>query len=155
MTTHLVKSIFSYRQIASFYCIDSLFVHQIVVPIVYTSSLCLPKFSCSHRHHSTNKIISEKEEPVLSDNLRERARLRIAEFEVKQSISPNSPLGIMKRIPNTDLNVQENETISTEPNVFAPFQNNVNPVTGEVSGPTGPEPTRFGDWERKGRCSDF
>ena len=21
--------------------------------------------------------------------------------------------------------------------------------------PTGPEPTRFGDWERKGRCSDF
>jgi hypothetical protein len=21
--------------------------------------------------------------------------------------------------------------------------------------PTGPEPTRYGDWERKGRCSDF
>lgn len=31
----------------------------------------------------------------------------------------------------------------------------VNPVTGEVNGPRGPEPTRFGDWERKGRCSDF
>ena len=25
----------------------------------------------------------------------------------------------------------------------------------EKGGPTGPEPTRFGDWERKGRCSDF
>ncbi|MSO72777.1 MAG: DUF1674 domain-containing protein [Rhodospirillaceae bacterium] len=25
----------------------------------------------------------------------------------------------------------------------------------EVGGPKGPEPTRFGDWERKGRCSDF
>ncbi len=25
----------------------------------------------------------------------------------------------------------------------------------EFGGPTGPEPTRFGDWERKGRCSDF
>jgi hypothetical protein len=25
----------------------------------------------------------------------------------------------------------------------------------ESGGPTGPEPTRFGDWERKGRCSDF
>ena len=25
----------------------------------------------------------------------------------------------------------------------------------EVGGPTGPEPTRFGDWERKGRCIDF
>lgn len=26
---------------------------------------------------------------------------------------------------------------------------------GEVGGPRGLEPTRFGDWERKGRCSDF
>jgi len=25
----------------------------------------------------------------------------------------------------------------------------------EKGGPKGPEPTRFGDWERKGRCSDF
>lgn len=32
------------------------------------------------------------------------------------------------------------------------------PVTqppGEIGGPAGPEPTRFGDWEFKGRCSDF
>lgn len=26
---------------------------------------------------------------------------------------------------------------------------------GEVGGPQGPEPTRFGDWEVGGRCSDF
>lgn len=25
----------------------------------------------------------------------------------------------------------------------------------EIGGPTGPEPTRYGDWERKGRVSDF
>jgi hypothetical protein len=25
----------------------------------------------------------------------------------------------------------------------------------EIGGPCGPEPTRFGDWERKGRCIDF
>jgi hypothetical protein len=25
----------------------------------------------------------------------------------------------------------------------------------ETGGPPGPEPTRFGDWERKGRCIDF
>lgn len=25
----------------------------------------------------------------------------------------------------------------------------------ELGGPRGPEPTRFGDWERAGRCSDF
>lgn len=25
----------------------------------------------------------------------------------------------------------------------------------EIGGPAGPEPTRYGDWEIKGRCSDF
>ena len=25
----------------------------------------------------------------------------------------------------------------------------------EIGGPKGPEPTRFGDWEKAGRCSDF
>jgi hypothetical protein len=25
----------------------------------------------------------------------------------------------------------------------------------EIGGPSGPEPTRYGDWEHKGRCSDF
>lgn len=26
---------------------------------------------------------------------------------------------------------------------------------GEIGGPQGPEPTRYGDWAFKGRCSDF
>jgi hypothetical protein len=25
----------------------------------------------------------------------------------------------------------------------------------EIGGPKGPEPTRYGDWERNGRCVDF
>ena len=25
----------------------------------------------------------------------------------------------------------------------------------EIGGPTGPEPTRYGDWEKKGICYDF
>jgi hypothetical protein len=29
------------------------------------------------------------------------------------------------------------------------------PEAGEIGGPAGPEPTRYGDWERKGRCIDF
>ncbi|KAL2321259.1 hypothetical protein Fmac_030228 [Flemingia macrophylla] len=32
---------------------------------------------------------------------------------------------------------------------------NTNKETGEIGGPKGPEPTRYGDWERNGRCSDF
>ena len=27
--------------------------------------------------------------------------------------------------------------------------------TVELGGPKGPEPTRYGDWEKAGRCSDF
>lgn len=29
------------------------------------------------------------------------------------------------------------------------------PPAGEQGGPSGPEPTRFGDWERKGIAVDF
>ena len=29
------------------------------------------------------------------------------------------------------------------------------PKPKEIGGPTGPEPTRYGDWERKGIGSDF
>jgi hypothetical protein len=25
----------------------------------------------------------------------------------------------------------------------------------EIGGTSGPEPTRYGDWEHKGRCTDF
>ncbi|KAK8396802.1 hypothetical protein O3P69_005040 [Scylla paramamosain] len=35
------------------------------------------------------------------------------------------------------------------------FPDNINPATGEIGGPRGPEPTRYGDWERKGRVTDF
>ena len=31
---------------------------------------------------------------------------------------------------------------------------NVN-IPKEQTGPKGPEPTRYGDWEKAGRCSDF
>ena len=29
------------------------------------------------------------------------------------------------------------------------------PVPKEIGGRDGPEPTRFGDWEKNGRCIDF
>ncbi|KAJ2309577.1 hypothetical protein IWW52_005653 [Coemansia sp. RSA 2704] len=47
------------------------------------------------------------------------------------------------------------EATKDENDSLKAFPNNVNPATGEVNGPRGPEPTRFGDWERKGRVSDF
>lgn len=35
------------------------------------------------------------------------------------------------------------------------FEGEKNPETGEIGGPKGKEPTRFGDWEKNGRISDF
>ena len=29
------------------------------------------------------------------------------------------------------------------------------PPPREIGGPKGPEPTRYGDWEKDGRCTDF
>ena len=29
------------------------------------------------------------------------------------------------------------------------------PLIKETNGPKGPDPTRYGDWERNGRCIDF
>jgi len=31
----------------------------------------------------------------------------------------------------------------------------IDPAPKELHGPAGPEPTRYGDWERKGIASDF
>ncbi|NXU57920.1 SDHF4 factor, partial [Turnix velox] len=51
--------------------------------------------------------------------------------------------------------LDEPEESSTEKEPLEKFPDGINPVTKERGGPKGPEPTRFGDWERKGRCIDF
>ena len=37
----------------------------------------------------------------------------------------------------------------------AELERNAAPKPKEIGGPTGPEPTRYGDWEKKGIASDF
>ncbi|XP_077163512.1 succinate dehydrogenase assembly factor 4, mitochondrial isoform X2 [Paroedura picta] len=49
----------------------------------------------------------------------------------------------------------ESEETSAEKEPLEKFPDDINPVTKEKGGPKGPEPTRYGDWERKGRCIDF
>jgi hypothetical protein len=36
-----------------------------------------------------------------------------------------------------------------------PVETAANATVAEIGGPSGPEPTRYGDWESGGRCSDF
>ncbi|XP_018420335.1 PREDICTED: succinate dehydrogenase assembly factor 4, mitochondrial [Nanorana parkeri] len=58
---------------------------------------------------------------------------------------PKTPQG---RFDETEQSNKEKEPLER-------FPGNINPVTKEKGGPRGPEPTRYGDWERKGRCIDF
>lgn len=44
---------------------------------------------------------------------------------------------------------------ATGPQAVPPRKPLITQPPGEIGGPAGPEPTRFGDWEFKGRCSDF
>lgn len=37
----------------------------------------------------------------------------------------------------------------------APEQNQEQKTPEEKGGPPGPEPTRYGDWEKNGKCVDF
>ena len=55
---------------------------------------------------------------------------------------PNTPQPEDKPLPNSE-----------QP----PVVSNAHPVEKqkEYGGPKGKEPTRYGDWEKKGRCIDF
>ncbi|KAG8185639.1 hypothetical protein JTE90_018516 [Oedothorax gibbosus] len=64
----------------------------------------------------------------------------------------NIPRG---KTPIGKLDQTQEEKPSDAPDPYAPFPDGKNPTTGEVGGPRGPEPTRYGDWERKGRVTDF
>ncbi len=59
------------------------------------------------------------------------------------------PSEVKNKVENSQSTVVENSR--TQP-VHAPEGEK---VEVEHGGPRGPEPTRYGDWERKGRCIDF
>jgi len=48
---------------------------------------------------------------------------------------------------------QKEEPKSAPPELQVNTGSDNRPV--EIGGPKGPEPTRYGDWERRGRCIDF
>lgn len=56
---------------------------------------------------------------------------------------------------STQSKKEEEKTEEESADPYAAFPGDVNPETKERGGPKGPEPTRYGDWERKGRCIDF
>lgn len=84
-----------------------------------------------------------------SDSSKPKPESENADF--KSYYYPNTPVGINERNVKSDRQ-QPEKPLQTP---YPPFPGGKNPKTGELDGPTGPEPTRFGDWERKGRVTDF
>ena len=52
---------------------------------------------------------------------------------------------------NQDDAIQEH----ADKNAYNDKQQTLTRPVKEIGGPKGPEPTRYGDWEKNGRCSDF
>ena len=71
--------------------------------------------------------------------------------ESKSSMNPTSEQH------NDDTKVPHKDSCGVlDPNNYEPEMVSIqNPETGEIGGPRGKEPTRYGDWEAKGRCWDF
>lgn len=99
---------------------------------MYVNNLFINKFS--------QKSNTESEE---IDKREKGESKRLAEFRKK----------LRETTPIKDLG--EQAEVQAKENPFQAWPNDTNPNTGEVGGPRGPEPTRYGDWERKGRVSDF
>ena len=59
---------------------------------------------------------------------------------------------------NNRKNNQQNQKKQSIKETKADVQNNTvkdKSVINEIGGRKGPEPTRYGDWEKNGRCIDF
>ncbi|EDM18618.1 rCG43539, isoform CRA_a [Rattus norvegicus] len=76
----------------------------------------------------------------------------------KKSSQEGKPEPSKQALKKSKLPVGRFDSLDDSPEERDPLQkfpDDVNPVTKEKGGPRGPEPTRYGDWERKGRCIDF
>lgn len=70
----------------------------------------------------------------------------------KRIVVEKTPKGRFEDRPHEE---KEERHRDAEKEPLKKWPDGINPNTGERGGPAGPEPTRFGDWERKGRVTDF
>ncbi|KAK9840950.1 hypothetical protein WJX81_002135 [Elliptochloris bilobata] len=101
-----------------------------LVPAAHSSGLC-----SAHTRQSSSAASSGAEPDPFTAQMQRRT-----EEELRALLEKHTEDGE----PGDEEEVEEEELVSS---------------TGEVGGPkgayTGAEPTRYGDWERGGRCTDF
>ncbi len=58
--------------------------------------------------------------------------------------------------PNSSVTSPEKLSTASKPSQLqVDDQAKITKPAREIGGPAGPEPTRYGDWQVNGRCSDF
>ncbi|XP_066934036.1 succinate dehydrogenase assembly factor 4, mitochondrial-like [Clytia hemisphaerica] len=104
-----------------------------------------------------NSILSnlvKQPRQILTALLHTNTRLLVSD-KILEEKTPLGKFSEAAKATNEQKPTTSAESEEQEPDPYAPFPEATNPETGEIGGPLGPEPTRYGDWERKGRCSDF
>jgi hypothetical protein len=75
---------------------------------------------------------------------------------MKKHFRPRLPLGLKMPGRRIEAFAMTDKPAAETPKPAPPAPAKAPPAKPkEIGGPKGPEPTRFGDWEQKGRASDF
>lgn len=118
---------------------QSLSLQSMKQNLLLTTRICRARLDFSKRFKS-----SESEKKTSSQE--EEGK----EVDPKSYYYPNTSFGIKERTIQA-----KGKQVDPLQTPYPPFPDGKNPKTGETGGPVGPEPTRYGDWERKGRVTDF
>lgn len=100
----------------------------------------------------------------MSDNLDKLAKIALEEAEVRRRIENidkmqaklneiNEQISKISSVQNVDVEALKKLTNEKEL-LMKQIAQKLN-QSKEIDGPEGPEPTRYGDWEKKGIVSDF
>jgi hypothetical protein len=65
----------------------------------------------------------------------------------------NDPMGV-GRHASASVSASIHHTPDSTAPAVTPIEASAEAIV-EIGGPSGPEPTRYGDWEKNGRCIDF
>ncbi|XP_052853128.1 succinate dehydrogenase assembly factor 4, mitochondrial [Drosophila gunungcola] len=117
-------------------------------------------FQCRHHlnrsclstlHNTEKKLKSEEVEEIPANRQRvvlpkQEEKLSKRYLEFREKLRSEAPLETLPECAPHPAHEKE---------PLKPWPNSTNPHTGEIGGQAGPEPTRYGDWERKGRVTDF
>ena len=64
-------------------------------------------------------------------------------------------MAVARRWDNKGNYMKEKPETEQKPEAETPLVPDDSLKPKEIGGPKGPEPTRYGDWEKAGRCIDF